>query len=524
MRQMHEELGTNLPFAGTLIDTIPDGILILNDEQQKVVFNQHFTSLWNASESDLESADKTTILGHISLALKTSDAFLKANDLAQSLKAPYSEFFELNDDRVIEGRSSPQMTAGKATGVVWSFSDATKYKLEDQALRESDLRLRKIFETSALGILIVNLTSTIAKGDTCSAGAKVNQAFLKMLGYSQEEFDRVGVKAITHPEDWEADLSLFLDLVAGKIDHYEIEKRFYRKDGALIWVRIVVSLGEDVPGRAPFAMAILHDITKLKTLTQEREALLLAERKAKESAETALEFRDKFLAMASYELRTPLTPIKMLISILKKSVENVTTGHTRTEAMTKLTQYADCQIDRLIALVDNLLDVSRITRGLLSIRLENCNLSSLVREVAKRHTDELLKAKCTLNLQHLESIEGNWDQLRIEQVVSNLLSNAIKYGAGKPIEIITTKMNETARLTIRDHGIGILKKDQENIFNRFERVAPITNYGGLGLGLFISKQIVEAHHGKISVESKPGQGAAFIVDLPVNLEKPSHLN
>jgi signal transduction histidine kinase len=146
------------------------------------------------------------------------------------------------------------------------------------------------------------------------------------------------------------------------------------------------------------------------------------------------------------------------------------------------------------------------------------DLTAVTREVLDQFAAELARAGCATELEAPHPVLGRWDPLRIEQVVANLLSNACKYGAGKPIRISVEVNGDRARLSVRDHGIGIAPADRERIFERFERAASARHYGGLGLGLYITRQVVEAHGGTIRVVSHTGAGSTFAVELP--LESP----
>jgi signal transduction histidine kinase len=129
------------------------------------------------------------------------------------------------------------------------------------------------------------------------------------------------------------------------------------------------------------------------------------------------------------------------------------------------------------------------------------------------------RAGCSVSVTMPEKVLGRWDRVRTEQVLTNLLSNAMKFGAGRPVEMKVEATNTSVRISLRDHGIGISREDQARIFGRFERAVPTRHFGGLGLGLYISVQILRAQQGSLRVESEPGQGACFIVDLPRNLER-----
>ena len=146
--------------------------------------------------------------------------------------------------------------------------------------------------------------------------------------------------------------------------------------------------------------------------------------------------------------------------------------------------------------------------------MEPLDLSRLVRDTVARAMTPAAEADCPIQLMADVPIEGVWDPLRIQQVVGNLLVNAFKYGKGRPIEVRVEGAPDHARITVRDHGIGIAPEHQERIFHRFERAVPSSAFGGLGLGLYAARQVVVAHGGTLRVESESGQGATFIVELP----------
>jgi signal transduction histidine kinase len=175
------------------------------------------------------------------------------------------------------------------------------------------------------------------------------------------------------------------------------------------------------------------------------------------------------------------------------------------------------QVSRLDALVGRLLDVSRLATGNVELVKESVDLGETVREVAGRMQDEATRASCSVELEIQKGVVGAWDRLRIEQVVTNLLSNALKYGAGKRVQLKVEGEVRWGRFSVSDGGIGISEESLERIFGRFERAAPSSRYGGLGLGLYVVAQIVEAHGGRVRAVSRPGCGATFIVELPMTV-------
>ena len=238
-----------------------------------------------------------------------------------------------------------------------------------------------------------------------------------------------------------------------------------------------------------------------------------------EEAQAAVRARDEFLSVASHELRTPLTPLRMQLQRLIGSRHRAP-ANLPPERVRDILQRSERHVQRLSALIDNLLDVSRIASGRLMLDLAAVDLAEVLRDVFSRFSEELSVAGSQLGLE-IETdradrvVQGQWDRLRIEQVVINLLTNAIKYGAGKPIEVTLRLHQGVATLCFRDHGIGIPQDKLSHIFERFERAVPARVYGGLGLGLFIARQILMAHGGSITVDSEMGQGSLFTVTLPL---------
>jgi signal transduction histidine kinase len=248
------------------------------------------------------------------------------------------------------------------------------------------------------------------------------------------------------------------------------------------------------------------EVTDLVVARKEKEQLAA-------DLEAAVRARDTFLAIASHELRTPLTTLQLqsdgLIRALGRSPFDVDKGRMRAEKI-------QVQAQRLNRLIGDLLDVSRITSGRLILDIGQVDLKALVEDAVARCEEALQRAGCTVRLSEEPiSVVGQWDGHRLDQVLVNLITNAAKYGAGKPIEVRVGALDGRARVVVRDHGIGIDPADQARIFERFERAVSERNFGGLGLGLWISEQIVSAHGGSIRVDSQPGAGSTFTVELPL---------
>lgn len=233
------------------------------------------------------------------------------------------------------------------------------------------------------------------------------------------------------------------------------------------------------------------------------------------SLKKALKSRDDFLSICSHELKTPLTTLKMLIQITNHLKERKGSEEAFSqENMEKFLNQADRSVDRIIRLVNDMLDISRISTGRLSLNLEQVLLDQLVHDVAERLSSLMIFSGCDLRIQATRNVIGFWDRFRLEQVLTNLLTNAAKYAPNAPVEVTLTEEGNNAVLRVRDHGKGIPEEDQKRIFERFVRAVTSGSVSGLGLGLYISKEIIELHHGKISVESTVGKGTTFTIVLP----------
>ena len=258
-------------------------------------------------------------------------------------------------------------------------------------------------------------------------------------------------------------------------------------------------------GRLAGAVLVFRDVTQRRQAERERLGLI-------SELEAAVRSRDDFLSIASHELRNPVNAVQLQVAGLLRALERDDETVTRDGLRNRVARTSG-QVARLTRLLDNLLDVSRMTAGSIAFEPEDVDLSAVVREVIDQLRDDPAAGQIILHA--VAPVVGYWDPLRLEQVVANLLSNAVKYGNGKPIEVSLTRQDGTARLVVTDHGIGIPRDQQQRLFGRFERGVSGRQYGGFGLGLWITRQIVEAMHGQISVDSESGQGSTFSVSLPM---------
>jgi PAS domain S-box-containing protein len=226
-----------------------------------------------------------------------------------------------------------------------------------------------------------------------------------------------------------------------------------------------------------------------------------------EETKRAIFARDEFLSIASHELRTPLTALKLRLQTVLQARDLPDKAQHRLHS-------AVHQTERLERLIENLLDVSRITTGHLELVSEPFDLAEMAEEVTERFREQAARHRTPVELDAPAPVVGSWDRLRLEQVATNLLANALKFGEGKPIGVQVSADDEHVKLTVSDQGIGIAPENIERIFHQFERVVGHRTFGGLGMGLYIARQIVQAHGGNVEVESATGQGSRFHVILP----------
>jgi signal transduction histidine kinase len=227
----------------------------------------------------------------------------------------------------------------------------------------------------------------------------------------------------------------------------------------------------------------------------------------------AVRVRDDFLSIASHELKTPITALRLQLQLTRRTVNPETNLVPSAPKLASVLDLASRQVDRLMHLIEDLLDVARIEAGKLQYRFGTADLREVCEEVIARYQGHPNAPQLKAPAEHSAYL-AYCDRDRIEQILVNLVSNAVKYGGERPAEISIERAGENLRIAVKDFGLGIAKEKQQAIFDRFERAVSHHYISGLGLGLFISRQIAEAHSGKISVESTEGRGSTFTLELP----------
>lgn len=410
---------------------------------------------------------------------------------------------------------------GKHVGFAKVTRDLSERKEAEERLIKSEERLRKMFE----GIKDYAMIMLDPEGNVTSW----NEGARRIVGYEANEIIGRSFKTFYPLADIQMGKCEYELVEATETGRFEDEGWRIRKDGTKFWASVIVTAIRDEKNNILGFSKVTKDITdrkraedllkmayaNLEKRVEERTSELM---RINDELKEAVRTRDEFLSIASHELRTPLTPLKLQIQNFITNVRKRNIRNLPDERLERMGNTCDRALTRLTGLIDNLLDVSRINSGKLNLNYEDVDLKDLGEEILDRYRHDIQQSGSVVTYYVKDHVIGYFDRLRIEQIFLNLLTNSLKYGNKKPVDITLTREKGFAKLVFKDTGMGIAPSDFHRIFERFERVSDNPNVGGLGLGLFITKQIVEAHGGTISVESKEGQGASFTVMLPLEKE------
>jgi PAS domain S-box-containing protein len=326
--------------------------------------------------------------------------------------------------------------------------------------------------------------------DLKTGKVSASDAMLDLWGVSRDDFrdERSDLQCKVHPDDLEKMRTAIDDAIRSRTI-YELEYRILPKQGVERWVlsrgRCTYDPGSDLPSRFS---GVVFDITEKKT-------------------------RDHLISVSAHELLTPISSIKLQMDAIRQKL-NRGVDPSRDELL-RFTHLSMENLKRMSILVNDMLDLSRIDLGKFTIKPEPVNLSEVIEETVARSQVLMESAGCQARTAIAPGIQAQVDRYRIGQAVSNLISNACRYASGTPILIELSELeNDRVRISVADQGVGIKKEDHVRIFERYQRATNLNEKSSLGLGLFIVKQIVEAHSGSVRVESEPGRGAKFIIELP----------
>jgi PAS domain S-box-containing protein len=497
-----------------LVDSVIDYAIFMLDTQGRI-------TSWNAGAESIKGYRAEEILGrHFSLfyteegrrlALPAHGLVRAAADGSYSeegyrVRKDGTQFWASVVITVLKDLQGRPIAFAKVT------RDLTKRREAEERLLQSEERLRLLVDSVR--------EHAIFMLDSQGRVTTWNSEAAKIAGYSANEAMGRPISLFYLPEDvatGQPDRDLQLARSEGR---YEGDVLRVRKSGQQFWANVVISAVYNESHQLLGFAEVTRDLTDRRRIEQEaREAerVISRERASAIEAHVALMGRDAFISMAAHELRTPLTALQMKLESAQRMVgeaEFEPHGSTLSRIRNRLAA-ADQLIHRLVQLTERFLDVSRIAQGTFTVAArKEFDLTALVSKVVEDFRERARKEGSDLFFHATGVVMGVWDKTRIEQVIAILLTNAIKYGARKAIDVGVSGADTTANIVVSDNGIGIDAEDVERIFLRFERAVSVKHYGGMGLGLYSARHVVEAHEGTIRVSRSAGLGATFTITMP----------
>jgi PAS domain S-box-containing protein len=485
-----------------LVDSVEDYAIFMLDRQGRIL-------TWNAGAERLKGYTASEAIGH------GFEMFYTAEDRASGKPARLlkvaSELGRVEDEGWRVRRGGERFWAdviistmtdedGTLVGFAKVTRDLTARKAAEEALRRSE---------ESLSATLYSIGDGVIATDEQGRVTRLNPVAEALTGWQQADAVGRPIESVFHivneltraPADNPVGRVLSEGTIVGLANHTALIAR----DGIERPIADSGSPIRDGSGAVLGAVLVFRDVTEERRADEEYQRARRAEEAVRE--------RDVFLSVAAHELRTPLTALKLKIQGLEQLVYKLLAPET-VSRVTPRFHDAIRQTRRLAELVERLLDVSRIATVRLVLDIEDADLRTIIDHVVRDVTEEAAAARSEVRVSVTGDGRGRWDRRRMEQVVLNLVSNALKYGNGQPIDITLGGDADTVTLAVVDRGIGIAREDLQRIFAPFERAAPVEHFAGLGLGLYITKGIVEAHGGTISATSEPGQGTTLEVRLP----------
>ncbi|PIQ25873.1 hypothetical protein COW36_22315 [bacterium (Candidatus Blackallbacteria) CG17_big_fil_post_rev_8_21_14_2_50_48_46] len=499
-KQIEIELERQKQFVRRVIDTIPHLVFVNDESGHFLMVNEATARFFDKTVEELQTYKSLPPEN----PRQTNFLFYNAIDkqvLIERTPIQLEEKIALKNREIwFDTIKTPIETPMGQIGVLGVSTDITERKQTEEQLRQNQAQFSSAFENAAIGMALVLPSGYFLR---------VNDSLCLLLGFSSDELLQRSFQEITHPEDLSADLEYTQELLQNKRSSYQMEKRYYHKQGHIVWVLLSISLVRDEQETPLFFIAQIEDITQRK---QAEEALVAA----KEEAERANRAKSEFLANMSHEIRTPLNAVIGFSELLESQVENIQQRNylASIKAGGK----------SLLTLINDLLDLSKIEAGRLEIVPEAVRLRHLLSEIEQifaQKTDEK-KLRFILEIDPTLPESLLLDEIRLRQVLLNLVGNAIKFTHEGYVALRAMATSSPAdassvdlMLIIEDTGIGIEPEAQETIFEAFlqEDSHTTKRYGGTGLGLTITRRLVEMMNGSIQLESIPGQGSIFQVCL-----------
>lgn len=514
--RVKEELSQQKNLFEAVVNQMPTALVIAEAPSGKIIFgSKSIEQIWGYET--IYSANTQAYNEYIGFHLDGKSVESHEWPLARSITR--GEIIKGEEYQILRGKkglgyvrlsSAPvRDNEGKIIAAVVLSEDISAEKKTLEDLKLSEEKFKTI--TNAMPQMI---WSTLPDG----FHDYYNDRWYEFTGVPYGSTDGEGWNQMFHPDDQENAWSVWKEsLATGK--PYEIQYRLKHKSGQYRWV-----LGRALPIKNEKNeiirwMGTCTDIHEQLKLTDDLRAQTTELRQTEEKLQKAVSARDEFLSIASHELKTPLTALRLKTQVYLRQIEKEDPRGLEPSRIKNYVEQTFRHSDRLNRLVDDMLDISRIESGKLSIVKERCDFMQILGDLKERFDEQAkLETGEPLHVEGPTQVIGEWDRIRLEQVVSNLITNGLRYGKHSPIFIQVSCKSAQLHFCVIDHGAGVPGDQKEKIFDRFERgnVSP-NDISGLGLGLFITKEIVAAHGGEIWVEDTAGGGATFHVSLPLNI-------
>lgn len=384
-------------------------------------------------------------------------------------------------------------------GLAVTFRNITDRKKAEIALRESEERFRAIFEQAAVGI---------AKTALCGQFIRVNPGFCQIVRYTESELLQLHWRAITDPDDIEADTEYVRLLLSGEMQTFSLEKRLLCKDGEVRWANVTVSTIRDAEGTAQYLICAIEDISERKLVQELLQASLETQTRYAEELTRSNAELEQFAYVASHDLQAPLSTIAGYAKLLEKRFQN----QLDPQAIKFLDNIVNSCL-RMQVLIDALLEYSRVSRSQKRFDLIDCNL--VFEDACANLQLAIRENQASVTRGDLPRIAGDCFQLL--QLFQNLIGNAIKYCSHRMpvVQVGALRQGDNWVFSVQDNGIGIAEEHYPRIFQIFQRLHAQKEYSGTGIGLAICQRIVDRHGGRLWVESEPGRGSTFYFSFPV---------
>ena len=494
LEEKTRELAGSLALLGATLESTFDGILVTDGERRVTGFNERYLRMWNIPRAIIDAGEHHRIVELCAAQVCDVQRYLaRVEEICSTSPAESTDVLELTDGRVYERFSSVQSLEGRNIGRVWSFRDITEQKRAEVELRQQ----REWFK-----VTLASIGDAVITTDTRGKVTFLNPVAEKMTGWSSAEAIGMPLEAVFHiVNEYTGERvgnpvgpALRQGSVVGLANHTVLLAR----NGGEIAIEDSAAPIRDASGAISGAVMVFHDVT--------------ARRRAEAALRDADRRKDEFLATLAHELRNPLAPIRQATYIAKAAGAS--------EAQKRWSHdVIDRQVRHMSLLLDDLLDISRITRGTLVLRLQPTDLASTIDAAVETSRPMIDAKRHTLSIEIPdEPLRFSADPLRLAQMLSNVLTNAAKYTDPEGhIRLTASGAPEEVIIRVADTGIGISEDALPRVFEMFAQVSSARDRseGGLGIGLALAKGLVELHGGKIEVHSAGlGRGSEFTIRLP----------